>query len=87
MSGEGFALKQFSRGADVVVLGHSHVPCQKTFVLHDRTCYYFNVGDWVENDSFLRFRSKGGFTLEIFEGEGVPARPLPSNDRTCFCQG
>jgi len=75
VSGEGFAMEQFDRGADVVVLGHSHAPCQKTFVLQDRTCYYFNVGDWVEHDSFLRFRPKVGFTLEVFDREGPRKRP------------
>ncbi len=87
MSEEGFVREQFARGADVVVLGHSHVPCQKTFVLQDRTCYYFNVGDWVEHDSFLRFRPKSGFSLEVFDGAGLPKRPMPHSDNTCFCKG
>ncbi|NOY54209.1 MAG: UDP-2,3-diacylglucosamine diphosphatase [Deltaproteobacteria bacterium] len=84
---EGFALKQFSRGADVVILGHSHLPCRKTFVLQDRTCYYFNVGDWVENDSFLRYRPEQGFSLEVFDGHGRPESPVSCTDSTCSCKG
>lgn len=87
MFGEEFAMEQFGRGADVVVLGHSHVPCQKTFVLPDRTCYYFNVGDWVEHESFLRFRPKVGFAMEVFDREGSPKRSIPRKDHNCSCKG
>jgi UDP-2,3-diacylglucosamine hydrolase len=86
-AGETFAKEQCRQGADVVILAHSHIPCQKTFVLDGRTCYYFNVGDWVEHYSFLRFRPERGFSLEYFRSGATSGHPESHVEKTSFCEG
>ncbi|MEK6777227.1 MAG: UDP-2,3-diacylglucosamine diphosphatase [bacterium] len=68
---EAFARKKFEEGMDVVILGHIHHPCEKTFVLHGRTCYYFNVGDWIEHFSYLWYHPRSGFRLEYYRQESL----------------
>jgi len=63
---EQFARKRCTEGADIVILGHIHRPCEKTFVLNGRTCYYFNVGDWIEHFSYLQYHPQSGFQLEYY---------------------
>jgi UDP-2,3-diacylglucosamine hydrolase len=68
-----FAEEKCREGMDVVILGHTHQPCEKTFVLNDRTCYYYNVGDWMENYSYLLYDQQSGFRLEYYQPEaGAP---------------
>lgn len=68
---EVFARKKCGEGMDVVILGHIHYPCEKTFVLDGRTCYYFNVGDWIEHFSYLWYHPQSGFRLEHYRRESL----------------
>lgn len=86
---ERFARDRCLEGADVVVLGHTHQPCEKTFRLSGRTCYYFNVGDWMKHFSYLQYRPDKGFRLAFYPpGEETagrdetlsPGLPLPSTE-------
>jgi len=66
---EAFAREKCEEGMDVVIFGHIHRPCEKTFVLGGRTCYYFNVGDWIEHFSYLWYHPRSGFRLGNYRPE------------------
>lgn len=68
-----YARQKFAEGFDVVILGHSHVPEVVEEKMEGRTCLYFNVGDWREHRSFLRFTPPDKFELRIW-GDGESGR-------------
>jgi UDP-2,3-diacylglucosamine hydrolase len=52
--------------ADVVILGHNHIPDDVTFELSGgKKTRYINIGDWVEHASFVTHQSDQ-FSLEKF---------------------
>jgi UDP-2,3-diacylglucosamine hydrolase len=63
-----FAHGKFLEGFEVVILGHSHVPETAEERINGRSCFYYNVGDWMDHRSYLRFAPPHSFTLERFEG-------------------
>jgi UDP-2,3-diacylglucosamine hydrolase len=63
---ERFALQKCKEGMDVVILGHTHQPCEKSFVVDGRNCYYYNVGDWIQHFSYLQYHPQSGFRLETY---------------------
>ncbi len=71
-----FARERCRDGSDVVILAHTHRPAQETFVYNGRTCYYFNVGDWVEHFSYLSYSPEGGFVLGRCDA-AMPSSNLP----------
>lgn len=65
-----FAHQKFLEGFDLVILGHSHFPEEVEERVDGRRCLYFNVGDWMEHRSFLRFTPPDRFELERWREEG-----------------
>jgi UDP-2,3-diacylglucosamine hydrolase len=70
-----FAHQKFLEGFEVVILGHSHFPEAAEEWVDGRRCTYFNVGDWMTQQSFLRFTPPEDFRLARFE----EVRPLDSS--------
>lgn len=56
------ALRHFDRGYDVVIMGHTHIPDHYTAKVGDRTCHYYNTGDWVKNFTYLEFDGSQFYT-------------------------
>lgn len=56
--------EQFACGIDVVVMGHHHLPIQKSFGNHQ----YINLGDWVRHASYLEV-SEGLVELKFWQEE------------------
>jgi predicted phosphodiesterase len=50
-----FAHQKFLEGFEIVILGHSHFPEEIVESINGRRCLYYNVGDWMNHRSFLRF--------------------------------
>lgn len=67
---ERFAREKCRQGMDVVILAHTHQPGEKTFLLDGRTCSYFNIGDWIEHFSYLRYHPESGFRLQYYRSDG-----------------
>jgi len=63
---EEFAIGKFKEGFDVVILAHNHLPQSCSFEIDAKQPHYFNVGDWIHNFSFLRYRPGRGFGMEYF---------------------
>ena len=62
-----FAIEKFREGFDVVILAHSHLPQSCSFEIDGKKTHYFNVGDWIDHFSFLRYRPGQGFEMEYFQ--------------------
>lgn len=62
-----FAHQKFLEGFDLVILGHSHAPEEVEEKVQGKRCLYFNVGDWREHRSFLRYTPPDRFELERWE--------------------
>ena len=58
-----FAASRLAAGADIVVMGHRHVP------QHERIGkgVYVNLGDWITHHSYARL-NRGRITLETWKG-------------------
>ena len=62
-----FAKEKLSKSsADILILGHSHTPDEATWTLQGRKKIYYNLGDWVQNFTYLEF-SESGFHPRKFE--------------------
>ncbi len=72
---EQFAMEKGREGFDVIILAHNHLPRSRSFEIGGRHSQYFNVGDWVDHFSFLRYRPGQGFGMECFRDEGNPSIP------------
>jgi UDP-2,3-diacylglucosamine hydrolase len=64
-----FAHRKFLEGFDIVILGHSHFPEEVVEQIDRRRCLYFNVGDWMIHQSYLRFTPPDHFQLGQYEGQ------------------
>ncbi|MGQ9508301.1 MAG: UDP-2,3-diacylglucosamine diphosphatase [Thermodesulfobacteriota bacterium] len=64
-----FAYQKFIEGFEVVILGHSHFPENVEEKVGGRKCLYFNVGDWMNHRSYLRFVPPDTFELKRWEGK------------------
>jgi UDP-2,3-diacylglucosamine hydrolase len=62
-----FAIEKFRQGFDVVILAHNHLPQSCSFEINGKETHYFNVGDWIDHFSFLRYRPGEGFSVEYFQ--------------------
>ena len=65
-----FAQRKLKQGFDAVILAHTHLPEAITVKDQGRQAYYFNVGDWIKDFSYLRYNEKRGFSLEYFKKRG-----------------
>jgi len=63
-----FAHRKFLEAFEIVILGHSHFPEEVTEEIDGRRCLYFNVGDWMIHQSYLRFTPPDHFELGRYEG-------------------
>jgi UDP-2,3-diacylglucosamine hydrolase len=70
-----FAHQKFLEGFDLVILGHSHIPETAEEWIDGKNCLYFNVGDWMNHRSYLRFAPPDHFTLERYEKPSNPPNP------------
>jgi len=61
-----FAQRKLKQGFDAVILAHTHLPEAITVKEQGREAYYFNVGDWIKDFSYLRYNEKKGFSLEYY---------------------
>jgi len=61
-----FAHQKFLEGFEIVILGHSHIPETAEERINGKNCLYYNVGDWMNHRSYLRFVPPDRFTLERF---------------------
>jgi UDP-2,3-diacylglucosamine hydrolase len=62
-----FAQRKLKQGLDAVILAHTHLPEAITVNEHGREAYYFNVGNWIKDFSYLRYNAKRGFSLEYYK--------------------
>jgi len=62
-----FAQRKLKQGFDAVILAHTHLPEAITVKEQGREGYYFNVGDWIKDFSYLRYNEKKGFSLEYYK--------------------
>lgn len=62
-----FARKKFLEGFEIVILGHSHFPESLEEVIDGKRFYYFNVGPWITQRSFLRYTPPDKFFLSRWE--------------------
>jgi len=63
---KGFAHRKFLEGFEIVILGHSHFAEEVQEWVDGRRCLYFNVGDWKDHRSFLRYTPPDLFQLEQY---------------------
>jgi UDP-2,3-diacylglucosamine hydrolase len=61
-----FAQHKLNEGFDAVVLAHTHLPEKIPLKKRGGEGYYFNVGNWMRDFSYLRYNEKKGFTLENY---------------------
>ena len=62
-----FAVEKIKKeGFDAVILAHTHLPETITVKRRERERYYFNVGNWIKDFSYLRYNEKNGFSLEYY---------------------
>lgn len=66
-----FAERKISEGFDVVILAHTHLAEAITIKGKGRVGYYFNVGDWIKDFSYLRYNARQGFSLRYAKIEGM----------------
>ena len=62
-----FAERKFYEGFDAVILAHSHLPEAITMKKGKGEGDYFNVGNWMQDFSYLRYNEKSGFSLEYYQ--------------------
>jgi UDP-2,3-diacylglucosamine hydrolase len=62
-----FARRKVKEGFDAVILAHTHLPESIRVKGQDREAYYFNVGDWIKDFSYLRYNAERGFSLEYYK--------------------
>jgi UDP-2,3-diacylglucosamine hydrolase len=63
-----FAQRKLNEGFDAVILAHTHLPEAITMEKGEGEGYYFNVGNWMRDFSYLRYNENKGFTLEYYSG-------------------
>ena len=64
-----FAQRKLNEGFDTVILAHTHLPEAITMEKRGGEGYYFNVGNWMRDYSYLRYNENKGFTLEYYRSD------------------
>jgi UDP-2,3-diacylglucosamine hydrolase len=64
-----FAQRKLNEGFDTVILAHTHLPEAIPMKKRGGEAYYFNVGNWMRDFSYLRYNEKKGFTLEYYRSD------------------
>ncbi len=65
---EAFALSEFVKGVDAVILGHCHLPVIKTHAVKGRQCHFVLLGDWLTHRSYVVLE-EGRFELGHYAGK------------------
>lgn len=55
--------EQFSKGYDVVIMGHTHRADIIEQKVGERTCLYVNCGDLRKDETFVTYHPKAGFAI------------------------
>jgi UDP-2,3-diacylglucosamine hydrolase len=63
-----YAMDRFKEGFDSVILGHSHKPLLKEFVLADGRKTFATLGDWMRHNSYLSYQD-GAFRLLYYKSQ------------------
>jgi len=63
-----FALDRLKAGTDAVILSHSHIAEVVIVEGTEGPRYYLNVGNWMQECSYVRYETNEGFSLQVFEG-------------------
>jgi len=50
-----FSMDKFREGFDTVILGHSHQPVLKEFLMDGRSKIFATLGDWTRHKSYLHY--------------------------------
>jgi len=61
-----FSMEKFRDGFDTVILGHSHQPMLKEFLLDGRQKTFAIIGDWTRKKSYLEYEN-GHFRLCYYQ--------------------
>jgi UDP-2,3-diacylglucosamine hydrolase len=61
-----FAIEKAREGFDIVILAHNHLPNSCLLEVDGKEAHYFNVGDWIDHYSYLRYHPGQGFGIEYF---------------------
>jgi UDP-2,3-diacylglucosamine hydrolase len=63
-----FAVEKIKKeGFDAVILSHTHLTeAIRVKRRGKKEGYYFNVGNWIKDFSYLRYNEKNGFSLEYY---------------------
>ncbi|MBY0370621.1 UDP-2,3-diacylglucosamine diphosphatase [bacterium] len=56
------ARSYFRNGKDVVIMGHTHLPDHFQENVGERSCDYYNLGDWVRHFTYLEFDGREFYT-------------------------
>ena len=64
-----FAQRKLNEGFYAVILAHTHLPESLTMQTRKGEGYYFNVGNWMRDYSYLRYNEKKGFVLEYYTAD------------------
>jgi len=65
---EAFALAEFAKGVDAVILGHCHLPVIKTHAAKGSQRYFILLGDWLTHRSYVVLEG-GRFALGHYAGK------------------
>jgi UDP-2,3-diacylglucosamine hydrolase len=77
-----FAVEKIRKeGFDAVILAHTHLPEAVTVKQRGREGYYFNVGNWINDFSYLRYNEKKGFSLEYYPHDEKKGAGIVSKDQ------
>lgn len=63
------ACKIMEQGYDLVLMGHTHIPDDHRVEINGRQCRYINLGDWVQNFTYLEFKEGEFYTKKHPIGE------------------
>ncbi|MDD5711999.1 MAG: UDP-2,3-diacylglucosamine diphosphatase [Smithellaceae bacterium] len=74
------ALEMFRQGIDVVLVGHSHRPILREYLIGGERKTFVSLGDWIHHFSYLYY-ADGKFTLSYYRpavvtGNHVQPRPV-----------
>jgi UDP-2,3-diacylglucosamine hydrolase len=61
-----FARRKLKEGFDTVILAHTHLPEEIRMKKRGGGGYYYNVGNWMRDFSYLRYNETQGFSLEYY---------------------
>jgi UDP-2,3-diacylglucosamine hydrolase len=62
-----FSMDKFREGFDTVILGHSHQPVLREFLMDGRQKTFVTLGDWTRHKSYLQYEN-GRYRLCYYSG-------------------